>query len=167
MTADVHDARPPKAVVQLSNPVLSVLLRTRAGSGLSNLARVQFTGRRSGRRLAVIVGWHAAADGTAIVFTPARWRANFADGAPAQVHWRGHREERLGTLDRDAASVATELNTVLESGTSPRALGLRVPRGQAVTAEDVTATGRAMIRFGAPTLPGPDPGVAGQRRPVG
>lgn len=157
MTTDVRDARPPKAVVQLSNPVLSVLLRTPAGAGLSKLARLQFTGRRSGRRMAVIVGWHAAADGTAIVFTPARWRANFADGAMAQVDWRGHREERRGTLDLDAASVATELSAVIEGGTSPRALGLRVPPGQAVTADDVIATGRAMIRFEAPTTSPPSP----------
>ncbi len=147
MSTAVTDARPPQALVRVSNPVLTFLLGTRAGRRLTDLALLEFPGRRTGRRISVVVGWHIV-DGTPLVFTPATWRANFAEGATARVRHGGRDEERLGTLDLDAAAVAAGINTVLGAGSSPRALGLRVPSGQVVTADDVTRTGRAMVRFG-------------------
>lgn len=149
MSPAVQDARPPRVVVGLSNPMLKRLLRTRVGRRMAKLALVEVTGRRSGRRLSVVVGWHEV-DDTPLVFTPAPWQANFAGGAPATVHWQGRREERTGTLETDPAAVARALDVVIGGGTSPRALGLRVPVGHTVTAADVVGTGRAMVRFSAP-----------------
>ena len=149
MSAAVTDARPPHAMVQILNPLLAFLLRTRAGSRLAELALVEFPGRRSGRRISVVVGWHVV-DGNALVLTPASWRANFAGGVRAHVCQGGREEERLGTLELDPAAVAEALNAVLRAGASPRKLGLRVPVGHVIRADDVIRTGRAMVRFGPP-----------------
>lgn len=149
MSSAVSDARPPAALTLVSNPLLKLVLRTRAGRRLSNLALIEFAGRRTGRRIAVVVGWHAV-DGSPVIFTPAPWRANFAEGAAAIVWWRGRREERVGTLESEPVAVAHALDAVIRTGTSPRALGLRVPDGHAMTAADVTETGRSIVRFGPP-----------------
>lgn len=149
MSTAVTDARPPHAVVRISNPLLAFLLRTRAGSRLPELALLDFPGRRSGRRISVVVGWHVV-DGNPIVLTPASWRANFTEGAMARICQGGREGERLGTLELDPAAVAEALNAVLRAGASPRTLGLRVPVGHVITADDVVRTGRAMVRFGPP-----------------
>jgi hypothetical protein len=88
MTAVVRDARPPTAMVAAINPILRALLRTPFARLAKHLALLEFSGRRSGRRYRVPVGWHQA-DGVPVVFTPAPWRANFQGGAPTTVHHRG------------------------------------------------------------------------------
>jgi hypothetical protein len=145
----VRDARPPRTVVGISNPVLKVLLRTRAGRSLTQLAVIEFPGRRTGRRYAVVVGWHTVED-VGVVFTPAPWRTNFAGGATATVHWGGRSEERTGTLVLDPTAVANALDGVIRAGSSPRTLGLQMPAGHTITAADVIETGRAMITFEPP-----------------
>ncbi|MDP9222569.1 MAG: grhN, partial [Actinomycetota bacterium] len=110
-------------------------------------ALLEFRGRRSGRRLSVVVGWYTVGD-TRVVFTPAPWRWNFAGGAAATVRFRGLDEDHVGTLELDPATVARALHAVIRAGTSPRALGLRVPAGHTVTADDVVRTRRAMVLFG-------------------
>jgi hypothetical protein len=149
MSTAVHDARPPAALVGSLNPIMRALLRTPVGRLVKPLALIDFQGRRSGRRYRVPVGWHEV-DGAAIVFSPASWRVNFAGGAPATVHRRGHKGRMTGTLVTDPSEVATALQSVLAGGTSPRALGLDIPTGHTVTARDVMSVGRAMIRFRDP-----------------
>lgn len=150
MTASVSDARPPRALLRVLNPALRALLRTPASRAIPSLALLEFAGRRTGRHLSVVVGWHTL-DSTPVVFTPAPWRANFAGGAEATVLWRGRHEQHVGALEVDPAVVADAIDAIIRSGTSPRALGLRVPAGHTITAEDVVGTGRAMVRF----QPGP------------
>lgn len=86
-------------------------------------------------------------DGEPVVFTPAPWRANFTDCAPATVCWRGRRQQYVGTLEDDPAVVAKAIDAVLHDGASPRALALRVPAGHVVTSDDVVRTNRALVRF--------------------
>ncbi len=146
MGTGVRDARPPRAVLRLVNPIVKALLRTRASRAMPQIALLEFSGRRTGRGLSVVVGWHALHDAR-VVFTPASWRSNFSGGAPATVRWRGLDEEHEGTLELDPAAVARAIDVVVRAGTSPRALGLRVPAGHTVTAADVVRTRRAMVRF--------------------
>jgi hypothetical protein len=82
-----------------------------------------------------------------VVFTQAPWRWNFAGGAAATVRFRGLDEDHVGTLELDPATVAGALHAVIRAGTSPSALGLRVPAGHTVTAGDVVRTRRAMVLF--------------------
>ncbi|MEP6527394.1 MAG: hypothetical protein ABJA86_09530 [Nocardioidaceae bacterium] len=146
MSTGVRDARPPRAVLRLLNPIVKALLRTRASRAIPQIALLEFCGRRSGRRLSVVVGWHALHNAR-VVFTPAPWRWNFAGGAAASVRWRGRDEDHVGTLELDPATVARAIDVVLRAGTSPRALGLRVSAGHTVTAGDVLRTRRAMVLF--------------------
>lgn len=140
------DARPPASVLAVLNPLVARVLRSPLARPIGGLALLEFDGRRSGRRYEVVVGWHDVG-GRPVAFTPAPWRANFAGGAVATVHHRGSASSRRGHLVTDPAQVAGALNDVLASGTAPRSLGLRVPAGHRLTAEEVTALGRAMVRF--------------------
>ena len=146
MITEIADARPPDAVLRVVNPVLRALLRTPVSRAIKGLALLRFDGRRSGRRFSVVVGWHVI-DDAPVVLTPASWRANFADGAPATVRRRGRDEELVGTLETDPTAVAAAINALLGAGTSAQAIGLKLPAGHVFSESDVVATGRAMIRF--------------------
>lgn len=152
MTGGVREALPPAPLVAALNPVMRVALRTPLGRWVRPFALLEFTGRRSGRRLRVPVGWHYA-EGSPVVFSPApRWPTNFRGGRAATVHHRGQSQQLVGILVTDPEEVARTLRVVLAAGTSPGLIGLDVPAGHQVTAADVLAVGKAMVRF-APTSP--------------
>jgi hypothetical protein len=127
---------------------MKTLLRTPISRLLRGLALLEFTTRQGGRRVAVVVGFHVVGDAYG-VFTPAPWRHNFAGGRTAMVRHRGRREARTGDLVSDPRDVASALGAVIAGGTSPRALGLRVPAGHTITADDIARLGRGMVRFPA------------------
>ncbi|HEY4608472.1 MAG TPA: hypothetical protein VIH06_04690, partial [Ilumatobacteraceae bacterium] len=110
------------------------------------LALLEFDGRRTGKRRHVVVGWHFL-DDQPLVVTPATWRANFTGGHLAGVRWKGTHAELVGTLDTDTASVAGAINRLLDDGTTPRSLALRIPAGHVLSASDVAATHRGIVRF--------------------
>ena len=145
----VRDSRPPNAVVRVTNVIVRPLLRTRAAKLLKPLALLEFTGRRSGAPFRIVVGWHVI-DDVSIVITPAGWRANFVDGHPVTVHRRGTSTTLTGTLESDPAAVADAVNRLLDAGVSARSLALSVSDGHVIDADDIVATGRAMIRFASP-----------------
>jgi hypothetical protein len=146
IAGEVRDARPPAVLLRVTNPILGGLLRTPVSRVIRPLALVEFRGRRTGRRRRVVVGWHII-DGAPVVVTPAPWRVNFDDDRPVTVRRRGRREHYIGTLDTDPAVVAKAIDAALREGTSARALALRVPDGHVITENDVTRTGRAIVRF--------------------
>lgn len=145
-TDGVHDAKPPAIVAAVSSAVLKVILRTPMARRIRPLALVQFTGRRTGKKRPVVVGWHSL-DGVAVVFTPASWRANFTDSAPSLAHHQYERLQLVGTLVTDPTQAADARNTVIRGGVSAKLLALHVPEGYTVTAADVCAVHRSMIRF--------------------
>jgi hypothetical protein len=146
MDSVVIDARPPALVVRLTNLIMRPLLRTPVGRLVKPLALLEFTGRRSGTRRRVVVGWHR--DGTtAIVLTPAPWRANFDHGYPSTMYWCGQRSCVIGTLDTDPARVAAAVTTLLHAGTPARSLALNIPAGHTLDLTDITRTNRAIIHF--------------------
>ena len=146
MTALVRDARPPLALIRVLNPVLRTVLRTPLGRVVRPFVLLDFTGRRSGRSYRVPAGWHEV-DGVTFVLSPARWRGNFAGGAPVTVHRRGSVQKMTGTLVTDPSQVATAIQSLLDSGAAPRTVGLDVPTGHHITASDVVAVDRAMIEL--------------------
>ena len=155
MTSLVGDARPPRLAVAALNPMLKLLLRTPLGRSIRPLALLDFTGRRSGRHFSVVVGWHSI-DGLPVVITPASWRANFSGGRRATIRSRAERTELIGTLDTDPDAVAHCIAALVDAGTAPRALGLSIPEGHTITADDVRSCGRAVVRF-SPDSPNPSP----------
>jgi hypothetical protein len=147
---EVRDARPPALLVRIMNPVMRFVLRTPVGALVRPFALLEFRGRRTGRRYRVPVGWHATDCGR-VVFTPAPWRVNFRGGIPVTVTYRGRRDELTGTLDDDPAIVAEALQSVVEHRGSLRPVGIDLPAGHRITAADVRAVDRALIRFGPGT----------------
>ncbi|MEO8540600.1 MAG: hypothetical protein ABI577_12750 [bacterium] len=142
----VTNAQPPKLFVKMSNIFLKVALRTPLAKAIQPLAVVSFSGRRSGRPISVVVGWHSL-EGTRVVFTPAPWRVNFSGSALASVRHLNQPRLLTGRLITDPTQVADALNRVIDAGTSPKALALRIPKGHLVTPTDVVAVNRAMVQF--------------------
>lgn len=145
-TRVARDARPPLMLVRVMNPILRVVLRTPLGRLVRPFALLEFTGRRSGRRFLVPVGWHEIDSGH-VVFTPAPWRVNFRNGKPVTVRFRGHRQDLIGVLDDDTDRVAVALQSLVDGRGSLRPIGVDIPGGHRVTPADVTAVDRAVIRF--------------------
>lgn len=144
----VREARPPAAVIRVLNPIMRAVLRTPLGALVRPFALLEFEGRRSGRRYRVPVGWHAVGDERA-VFSPAPWRANFAGGTGVTVRFRGRRQQLVGTLVDDPAEVAAALNQMCAEGSSLAKVGIKASKGHEMTAADVRAVDRALIRFSA------------------
>ncbi|HZX53041.1 MAG TPA: hypothetical protein VFE86_00085, partial [Ilumatobacteraceae bacterium] len=128
------------------NPLVRLVLHTPISRPIAPLALLEFDGRRTGKRRQVVVGWHFL-DDQPVVVTPATWRANFAGGHLAAVRWKGTHAELVGILDTDTASVAGAINRLLDDGTTPRSLALRIPAGHVLSASDVAATHRGIVRF--------------------
>jgi hypothetical protein len=129
------------------NPLLALVLRTPAGRLVKPFAALEFAGRRTGKRYQMVVGWHQDDDGVARVFSPAAWRANFAQPADAVVRYGGRKKMVRGTLVKDPDAVAAALNFVLSTGVAPRMLGFQMADGHRLTTEDVSVLRRAMIEF--------------------
>ncbi|HZX56551.1 MAG TPA: hypothetical protein VFE86_17815 [Ilumatobacteraceae bacterium] len=144
--SQVVDAPPPKAALRVVNPLVRLVLRTPIARLVEPLALLEFDGRRTGRRRRIVVGWHFI-DDQPLVVTPAKWRANFVGGGVATVRWKGNVAEFVGTLDTDPAVVAAAINALLNAGATPRSLALRIPAGHVMSAADVTATRRGIVRF--------------------
>jgi len=141
-----RDVRPPLLLVRTLNPILRFALRTPIGRLVRPFALLEFEGRRSGRRFRVPVGWHEI-DGGEAVFTPAEWRANFSDGCAATVWLHGVRREFTGVLDVDPERVASALRSLADRRGSLRPIGVDLARGHTITASDIRAVDRAVIRF--------------------
>ena len=146
MAGPVEDDSPPEAFLRVFDPVLRSLLRSRLGAWLRGFAVVTFAGRRTGRTYQAVVTFHDL-DGQVYVVTPRRWRANFAGGAPMRMRHAGVEVPGTGVLDDDPAFVADVINRLRAAGEPPRAFALRIADGHQVTAADVTATNRAVVRF--------------------
>jgi hypothetical protein len=137
---------PSPAFLAVANPVLRAALRSRLAPLLPGLALVSFRGRRTGRPYDVVVSWHEL-DGQLHVVTPARWRANFAGGAPMTVRHAGVDVPGRGVLETDPEVVADVMRLLVAAGAPARAFALRMPADHRVTAADVVATDRAIVTF--------------------
>lgn len=146
IVAVARDARPPLLLVRVMNPIMRVVLRTPLGRLVRPFALLEFHGRRSGRMLRVPVGWHEIDTGH-VVFTPAPWRVNFHGGTAVTVHFHGRRLRFVGTLDDDPDTVAAALQSLADRRGSLRSVGMEIPEEHRVTATDVEAVDRALIRF--------------------
>ena len=150
MTADGERAvwvqPPPRPVLRLVNPVVRRLLRTPLATRLPPvMALLEFTGRRSGRHLAVPVGVHEVPHGP-VIFTEAAWRLNFSE--PREVTLRRGRELRTGrgVLVEEPDAVADALQVALER-VGPRGLAMRTAPGHVPTRDDLVRVGRSMVRL--------------------
>jgi hypothetical protein len=86
---NVRLSPPPPTLMRLLNPLVRRVLSSRhLGGRIDQIMLLEFTGRRSGRRIRVPVALHLI-DGVPMAFTHRPWRLNFAGGAPVTITHRG------------------------------------------------------------------------------
>ena len=105
---------------------------------------VDFTGRKSGRPYSLVLTAHLI-DGILYALTGATWKANFRDGAPAQVLHDGRSTAMRGELITDTALVADLYARCAESyGVKKRRTGDgdRLPRPSHADPRPVRRGGR-------------------------
>jgi hypothetical protein len=145
---------PPSAFLRLINPVLGTLLRTPlAGPARRQLMVLHFTGRKSGREFSIPVSAHVI-DGDLYALAGAAWKANFRDGASAQVVYDGKTTAMRGELIKDRALLSDLYLRCAQSygaGRAQRMMGLkfrdpRVP-DRAEFAEAIERLKLGAVRF--------------------
>jgi len=144
-TAPVRSVHPPALVMRVVNPVTRALARSRIGARFGSLTVLEFEGRRSGKHYAIPVVAHEY-DGVSVVFTDARWYANFDGGAPVVVRRAGRTSKGVGRLVSDSAAAAAGLRSVLAGLKSPRGVGLAIDAGHVPTDAELSCA-RHMIRL--------------------
>ena len=137
---------PPRAVLRVVNPVMRLLLTSPLAARLPrSMALLEFTGRRSGRRLAVPVGVHEVEDGL-VVFTEAAWRHNFAGGRDVTLRRGPTCRQGRGVLVEDPQAVAVALGDAV-ARVGARNLAMRTAPGRQITHDDLVRLGRRMVRL--------------------
>ena len=147
-------SHPPEGLLHAVNPALRFLLRTPlAGGARKQLMVLNFTGRKSGRRYSIPVSAHRI-DNDLYALTGAGWKANFRDGATAEVLLDGKTTTMRGELIRDPATVADLSRRCAESygpKKAQRMMGLKFRDDQIPTLEEFTEAaqreGMGAIRF--------------------
>jgi hypothetical protein len=142
----VRDSHPPQALLNVFNPIMRSVVSSPLGRRIQPLAVLEFTGRRTGKRYRVLVGWHEV-DGRAFVVTAEKWRLNFEGGAPLSVTHGGRVTHGRGRLMSDPAETTSMLNRLQDNGTKLRELGMAGPEGCRLTEADVVALRRTLIYF--------------------
>ncbi|MEO6126649.1 MAG: hypothetical protein ABIR32_23355 [Ilumatobacteraceae bacterium] len=104
---------------------------------------LRFDGRLSGRHYAIPAVVHPI-DGQMVVFTDARWAANFRGAWALDVRHKGRRYATTAQLVEDVPAAAGLLRRVLETK-KPRALGLSIDDGHVPTDEELSNARRAII----------------------
>lgn len=105
---------------------------------------LNFTGRKSGRRYSVPVSAHRI-DGDLYAIASAGWKANFRDGATAEVLYDGKTTSMRGELIREPAAVADLALRAAESygaDKAQRTMGLKFRDGRIPTLADFTEAAR-------------------------
>ncbi len=120
-------SHPPLALLRVVNPFMKMLLHTPlAGPARKQLMVVDFTGRKSGKHYSLPLSAHEI-DGVLYAMTGAPWKANFRDGAAAQIVHDGNKTKMRGELITDKAHVADLYSRCAESygaKGAERAMGL-------------------------------------------
>ena len=142
----IVDRRPPAALLRIANPFMRVFLSSSLGRLAPRNAVLRFAGRRTGRTYRIVVGLYDL-DARPVAFTPAPWRLDFRGGAPVTVHHSGRTRTGSGTLVEDPGAVAAAFQRVIDRGVAPRLLGVRIESGHRLTAQDIRAIGRTMVRI--------------------
>jgi hypothetical protein len=152
MTSAVSRRIPPQRLVTLMNPVVRLVLRSplhRLVDG--GLILLHVTGRRSGRRYDIPVGY-VDVDGTLVVVTQHGWRGNVRGGAEVGVTREGVRRTMHADLGEEPAAVAAVLHAVIDEigwQAAGRRIGLTVEVGRAPTRPELEA---AVREFGLATV---------------
>jgi hypothetical protein len=135
---------PPPAVLKAMNVVMRPLLASPLGRRMNGVMLLEFSGRRSGRRIKVPVNFHLV-DGVPMAFTDASWRFNFDGGTPVKVTYRGQVYETRGSLvPMSPEAMGQAVRKSLDTGGSAQRMGIKTARGHEPTATELAALGPAL-----------------------
>jgi hypothetical protein len=142
-----------RMLMKIGNAVMVPLLRSRIGRRMHDLALLDVTGRTSGRRYAIPVGYHRLY-GDGIVLTASPWRRNLRDGGDVRVTHEGTTRTMRAELIEDPREVADVYGALLErvGVRHSTRVGLRVAGDEMPTQDElVDAIGgrRAVVRLTA------------------
>lgn len=133
----VEDARPPKALLRLVNPIMVALLRSRLHRLASkNFILLTVTGRKSGRSYTLPVTRHEQPDGTLVVSAAGSWRHNLRGGGDVRVTLDGRERTAHVTVEEDPVRAAEVFKGVLDRST-PRDVGVKVNVDRSPTSEEI------------------------------
>ncbi|HUH71069.1 MAG TPA: nitroreductase/quinone reductase family protein [Mycobacterium sp.] len=129
------------AVRRIINPVERAMLLSRLHrfAGSSTLMLLTYTGRKSGQRFTVPVGYRQ--DGNTLAsFTPFAWSKNLHGDADVEVILRGEQRRGTATVVTDPELVAPALATYLEGNSGDaRFFKVRLDGTQHPNLDDVAA----------------------------
>ncbi len=135
----VEDARPPRVVLRVVNPVIRALLRSPLHGLLSKqLMLLSVTGRKTGRTYAVPVGRHES-NGMLLVSVSGRWRHNLRGGAPVRLTLDGRERAGYAELEEEPGQVARTFKLLLDrlGPAGPPLLGLKINIHRPPTVDEV------------------------------
>ena len=142
-TAGVRSVHPPAWVMRwIVNPIVRTVAESPVGRRMSGIVVLRFDGWRSGRHYTIPAVAHQI-DGEMVVFTDARWAANFRGGRALDVQQAGTRCSTTARLVEDAPTTAGLLRRVLETK-KPSALGLSIDGGYTPTDEELFSARHAI-----------------------
>ncbi len=127
----VERVHPPKAPYRVVNPVLQWLLSSprRSRQVGEHLLLLHLTGRKSGRRMDIPVGYRRSGDGRLLVLTNAGWRVNLRGRPDVEVTLQGVRRPAVAQLVEDADTVARVYHELIEAvghDKAGRRMGIRI-----------------------------------------
>lgn len=107
--------RPPRIVYTIMNPTFKALLYSPLHSLMSRrLIVLTFSGRKSGKRYSVVVGY--AQDGNTLVIpTQSKWSRNLRGGVPVTVRLRGRTRSGVAEVVDDEAGMRAAYQVLLAS----------------------------------------------------
>lgn len=142
-----------RRMTRIGNLFVRPLLRSRFGARLHDLALLGFTGRRTGRRYDVPVGYREL-DGDGLILTTSAWRENLRGGADVELTHDGQRHAMRAELIEDPNDVARIYSALIEQIGLDRVkrttIGLQVLVDRVPTIEEIReAVGgrRAIVRL--------------------
>ncbi len=143
----VQRRKPPKLLMTLLvNPIMRAILRSPGHARLSGaLALLTFTGRKSGRRYTIPVGYQREGD-TVVIFTDSPWARNFDQPAEVTLRLAGRDVVGRAVTVRDPAAVLAKVEEYLRRngpGSAAR-LGIRLASGREPARADLQAAIRGL-----------------------
>jgi len=126
-------------MMRIGNAFVRPLLRSRFGRRIDDLALLSFTGRRSGRRYTVPVGYHEL-DGDGVILTASAWKANLRGGADVELMHHGRRSPMRAELIEEPHQVARLYSALLRRivlSKAKLAIGLEVIGDRIPTDEEI------------------------------
>jgi hypothetical protein len=142
-----------RAMTRIGNVFMRPLLQSSVGAKIHELALLEFTGRRSGKRYTVPVGYHEL-DDDVVILTASTWRVNLRGGADVELVHDGERRRMRAELIVDADDVARIYSALIErigfKEAKATTIGLEVLVDRLPTTEEIReAVGgrRAIVRL--------------------